>query len=244
MKQGHMTKKELKEDKLLEFFTKLGHIVRENKKLIKRSMIALVFVIIAIVGLVIQSNAKEDAATLLFEEGYSLLRQPNFRNNLVAIDKKLKEVVSEYPSTYAALKAKFYLGNIAFEMQDFAVAKKQFEDVVSGGSSTYIYPGALLSLGAIAERANKFADAIKFYDRVIESSWNAFHGVALLRKAGGLIKMNKSQEAFAVLKKLQGMQSSYYAQEASKLMTYFMVTSANNPQAKQAVVPTKKLNIK
>jgi len=244
MSQGHMSKKELKEDKLLEFFTKLGHFVRVNKNIIKRSIVAFLLLVAVIVGLAMRSSAQENEATLLFEEGYSLLRQPDFKKNISTIDKKLKEVISSYPSTYAALKAKFYLANLNFELQDFTSAKKQFEAVVDGGNSTYIYPASLLSLGAIAERGSDFKNAIKFYDKIIaDPSWNGFHGIALLRKAGGLIKLNKSKDAFEVLKKLQGMQS-YYASEATKLISYFMVSSANNPKAKQAPVATKKLNIK
>lgn len=244
MSQKHMSKKELKEDKLLEFFTKLGHVVRGNLKLIKRSIVALLLLVILIVGLVMSGNAKEDEANLLFEEGYALLRQPDFKNNIPAIDKKLKEVISGYPATDTALKARFYLGNISFEAQDLVSAKKQFTAVINSGSSTYIYPASLLSLGAIAERANDFKNAIKYYDKIIaDSAWGGFHGVAMLRKAGGLIKLNKSQAAFAVLKKLKDLQS-YYSAEASRLISYFMVSSANNPQVKKTVVPPKKLNIK
>jgi tetratricopeptide (TPR) repeat protein len=145
-KKKKFSRKEIKEDKLVEFYYKLQSFISENKNKVLTYSFALAAVVVAVIFYVnYQSTQNEEA-------GAHLARAMDFYDSgsyLEAIEGKqgsdimgLKKLVAEYGSTENGETAKIYLANSYANLGQTEEAFKYFEDY---GGDVDIYKAASLA---------------------------------------------------------------------------------------------------
>jgi len=145
-KKKKFSRKEIKEDKLVEFYYKSQTYFSENKNKVLTYSLALAAVVVAVIFYVnYQSTQNEEA-------GAHLARAMDFYDSgayLEAIEGKqgsdiigLKKLVAEYGSTENGETAKIYLANSYANLGQTEEAFKYFEDY---GGDVDIYKAASLA---------------------------------------------------------------------------------------------------
>jgi tetratricopeptide (TPR) repeat protein len=162
-----ITKKELKEDKLVTTYFKATNYLYEKKKLLFGAIGGLVAIVL--IGLIIYSNRKaaNEEANTAFANILAAYDQGVFQ---VAIDgvpnrnlKGFKQIVEEYGSTPVGELAKFYLANSYFALKDYDSALKYFEEY--GGSNDLVAASCLAGVAAVYETKSQYKDAAEYFEK-------------------------------------------------------------------------------
>ena len=140
-KQKKLSRKEIKEDKLVEFYYKSQSFFEENKNKIFTYLGALALVVVAVILFMnYRSGQNDDAAVHLSK----VMDMYDMGDYLGAIEGKkdvkmlgLKDIVAEYGSTENGETAKIYLANSYANLGKSDEALKYYEDY-SGGIDIYV----------------------------------------------------------------------------------------------------------
>ncbi len=145
-KRKKLTKKEIKEDKLVEFYYKAQNYIEENKNKVLIYVGALALVIVAIILYSNFRSSKNEEAGVLLARIIDLYDQGAY---LEAIEGKqgtnivgLKKIVADYGSTENGETAKIYLANAYSFLGQY---EKAFEHYKDYSGSVDIYKAAALA---------------------------------------------------------------------------------------------------
>lgn len=228
-KQHHMDKEELKANKLLDWALALRHATITHAKAIGRAALVAVLLAVLLTVYLLNRAAREDRAALQFENAYSSLRGAELGSRVAEVEQQLAQVVSEFPGTFAAAKANYYLGDLAYNAhRTWDKAIEHFQKTADYGRNSYMYPAALLGIGNANEQKKEYAKAIEAYDVLLANDPDSgFGGSAKLGKARCLVALNKVIEAKTLLEALVREQGAL-SKEAEKWNAYLEVLVRKN----------------
>ncbi|MBZ0199979.1 MAG: hypothetical protein K8H86_08930 [Ignavibacteriaceae bacterium] len=201
-KKKRLSRKEIKEDKLLTFSAKAYNFVNDNKQRIMIWTVAVAVVIVAVIFYKQSSTANNEAA------GLALSRVMNYYDNgqyQQAIDGMpgsnvtgLKQIIEQYGSSENGEIAKIYLANSYFMLDKLEDAYKYYSDY---GGGLDIYKAAALA-GEAGYFGNKneykkAADLFRQASRVSED--NALNPEYMLKASINYIKAGNKEEAKTLL---------------------------------------------
>lgn len=200
-KKKKLTKKEIKEDKLVEFYYKTQSYIVENKNKVLMYVGAFAVVVVAVIlFLNYRSSRNEEAGKLLsrvmdlYEQGaYLEVIEGKQGTNLVG----LKKVVGDYGSTENGETAKIYLANAYAFLGQYDKAFELYEDY---GGSNDIYKAAALA-GQAGYYANKedYEKAANLFKKAANvSEINPSRPDYLLRAGINFMKADQKDEAKAL----------------------------------------------
>lgn len=219
-RQASMSKEELKQNKMLEYAITFRHFVVKHKQLILRSLlVVLVAAVLFAVFATLRQEEERKAAGLL-DQAYALLRSENVQEKIDEINKKLQDVLKEYPASQAALRAHYYLGDIQYNQRKFKTAASNYQQTIAGGKSSYFYYMALLSLGASFSQQQRFREALDCYEKVLEDGpESGFYDAAKLGKFRTHAALKDYSAARRIIASLKE-EKSPLAREAEKWAAY------------------------
>lgn len=200
-KKKKLTKKEIKEDKFVEFYYKTQSYIVENKNKVLMYVGAFAIVVVAVIlFLNYRSSRNEEAGKLLsrvmdlYEQGaYLEVIEGKHGTNLVG----LKKIVEDYGSTENGETAKIYLANAYAFLGQYDKAFELYEDY---GGSNDIYKAASLA-GQAGYYANKgdFEKAGNLFKKAANvSEINPSRPDYLLRAGINFMKAGQKDEAKAL----------------------------------------------
>lgn len=200
-KKKKLTKKEIKEDKLVEFYYKTQSYIVENKNKVLMYVGAFAVVVVAVIlFLNYRSSRNEEAGKLLsrvmdlYEQGaYLEVIEGKQGTNLVG----LKKIVGDYGSTENGETAKIYLANAYAFLGQYDKAFELYEDY---GGSNDIYKAAALA-GQAGYYANKedYEKAANLFKKAANvSEINPSRPDYLLRAGINFMKADQKDEAKAL----------------------------------------------
>ncbi|MDD5089180.1 MAG: tetratricopeptide repeat protein [bacterium] len=190
--RGRLTKKELKQDKLVEYAYKVEHFYLANQKLVIGLAIAVVVVIAGIIG------ARKMIESSRLEQSYELMmaKMSYGAGRLDEAHEAFQKVLSTTGGGTAA-EAKYFLGRVAFEQGDVSQAETQFKEYLDKFSGNAELDCAVHSgLAACLETQNKFEEAAQTYEKIWELfPENPFAPQALLEASRLYMKINQNDKA-------------------------------------------------
>jgi tetratricopeptide (TPR) repeat protein len=200
-KKKKLTKKEIKEDKLVEFYYKTQSYIQENKNKVLMYVGAFAVVVVAVIFFLnYRSSRNEEAGKLLsrvmdlYEQGaYLEAIEGKQGTNLVG----LKKIVEDYGSTENGETAKIYLANAYAFLGQYDKAFEYYEDY---GGSNDIYKAAALA-GQAGYYANKgeYEKAANLFKKAANvSEINPSRPDYLLRAGINYMKAGQKDEAKAL----------------------------------------------
>lgn len=193
--KGKLTKKELKQDKLVEFTFKAETFYHRNKTWVIGAFSALVVVVLAFVFY----GSSQKSAQL--EQSYQLtMAKMEYGSGKLEEAKQGFQAVKAQFSGRTAGEAQYFLGRIAFEQGDYPAAENDFSAYLKDYSVDNALDAAALSgLAAAQEAQGKLDQAIETYAKVADKySSLAFAPQALqnvARLAQKLDQPDKTQKA-------------------------------------------------
>ncbi len=217
-----ITKKELKQDRLVTTYFKVVEILRNNRKIVSGTITGLIIAAIVVVAYI--NNRRSDnskAATELsqvldaFNGGaYQVAINGDPTHNIAG----LKSIVQNYGSSETGEDAKIYLADCYYYLGDYDNALKYFKDY--DGSDGFLQASAYAGVAEVYETKGNYADAAEYYERAVSAdSKNFLAAQYLVGAARNDIKIGKKQRAITLLTRVKkDFPNSQYADNVDYLM--------------------------
>ncbi len=189
-----ITKKQLKEDKLLTTVNKVvAYLETEWQKLLMAA--TAIILIFFVVSFVRNSSIEREhrAASALYPVEDRYIGQV-FDDQLVA---GLNTIIDQYKDTDSGSRARFLLANTHFTMENYELAEAAFRTFLSeGGGTDFMHCSAYAGIAASYEQRAMYTEAVEYYLK----SANDYPGTftvpdCLLGAARAYIKLGNMQEA-------------------------------------------------
>lgn len=201
---SRLTKKELKEDKLVTYYYKALELFELYKKQIYIATGIFVLVVIAVVIFLQMKKSANDEASAKF---LPIATTYDSGNYIVAIEGDqatntmgLKSFVEKYGSTESGQTAKVYLGNSYLFMGNFDDALKAFDGY--SGSNEVLKAAAYAGAGSALEGKGNKEEALKNYVKAYDvSKSNVLNPVYMLAAGRLNIELGKKDKAVEILRR-------------------------------------------
>jgi len=197
--KGRLTKKELKQDKLVEFAYKAEKFYAERQNLVLGIAGAIVVIIIAVILL------RHTMQSAKLEESYDLtLAKMQYGSGKIDDAKAgFQKVIGEGGA--AAGEAKYFLGRVAFDKGNYTQAVEEFKGYLKNFSvDDQLDCAAMSGLAATYQAQGNDSEAAKLYDEVAEKySHNVFAPQALYQASQLYLKLNQKDKAIHNLEEIR-----------------------------------------
>ena len=206
-RQKKITKKEIKEDKLVTTYFEATSWYEANKKIVNGVLVVVVLlaiVAVAYMNNVASNNQKANTelgkALSYYDQGrYDIAISGNLQENV----RGLQSIVDDYGSTKGGQLARFYLANSYLAQNNYDKALQYFLDV--SVSDDLITASALSGAAACYEAKGDHEKAASVYERAafksskdVNAAENMFHAARNYLMTG---KKEKAAELFKKVKK-------------------------------------------
>jgi len=222
-KRKKISKKEMKEDKLVTSYYKVKDLYSQFQSKVLIAVGVIVVLIVAVI-LIKQNNEKNDQkANALIAKVMPLYEANQYRE---AIDGKklenisgLKQIVEDYGSTNSGEMAKLYLANAYYYLGEFENALKYYKSF--SGTGDEFKAAAYAGIAACAETKKDTKEAADYYKKAASVSKSNYQNAEFLLKAGiNLMASNQMADARDLFLKIkEDYKTSVAAYEVDKYLT-------------------------
>lgn len=201
-----ISKKEIKEDKLVTFMYKATKYVNDQKKNLMIGAGVVAVLVLAVVYFFYQRNINNEKAGLELSRVVPIYDMGNYSDAIKGrADAKaigLKKIVDLYGSSENGQTAKVYLANAYFMLGNLDEAYKEYDDY--GGSNEMYKASALAGVAGYFESKREFEKAAeKYLDAAHVSKTNTQNPDYLLRAGINYLGCDKKDKAKELFEKIQ-----------------------------------------
>jgi tetratricopeptide (TPR) repeat protein len=225
-----LSKKEIKQDGLLNAYAQTSNFYYENKKLVSYILTAVVAVVVVSLVFINNRRANNEKAAAEFGKVFSLYDQgaSNTLQYKAAIDGQpergimgLKAIVDNYGGTEAGNLARFYLASAYYALGQYDEALKNFNDY--SGSNALLSASALSGMGGCYEAKGENAKAASYYEKAFNTSTKSMNAPEYLNSAARCYGLSGEKEkAVTLFKRLKkDYPTSTYAREVDRYISQF-----------------------
>lgn len=170
-----ITKRKLKEDKLVTFYFKALDKLEQNAKLIFGVVGAVLIIIAGLVVYGYYDKKAEEQASVELVKAMRAYEIGDYQNAIA----QLSVVTGNYGGSRSGKLARFYLANAFYQTNDFANAENNYRRFLSDFSGNDHFLAAaqggvaasLVQQGRLAEAAKAYEKAAKKYDSVLAAGF-------------------------------------------------------------------------
>lgn len=197
-KQKKLSRKEIKEDKLVEFYYKSQNFFEENKTKILTYVGVAAAVVLAVFGYLSYRSGQNEEAGLHLAKVMDIYDQGDF---LGAIEGRkdakilgLKDIVSKYGSSENGETAKIYLANSYANLGKVEEAYKNYEDY--SGSIDLYESAALAGQAAYFSSKGEYEKAANLYEKASKvAKTNSLNADYTFQAALNYFEIGEKEEA-------------------------------------------------
>lgn len=220
-----ISKREIKEDKLVTSYFKTRAWIEENRRLVSY-IVAIPIVLIAVLWFV-ENNRRQnnERATTDLAKVYQLYDQGQYKLAIDGIPQEnirgLQSIVDDYSSTEAGEMAKLYLADCYFNLNDYDNALKYFQGVDI--SDKLLSSSALAGEASCYEAKGNHEEAASLYEKAASKYMTALQAPEdLFNAANNYSKAGKKDKAAEMLNRLKKeFPSSSYARDIDRYRAEF-----------------------
>ena len=199
-KRKKISKKQIKEDKLVTSFYEAKSFYQENQSKILIGLGVIAFLVVAILWYTNKNNEDNSLASIELNRVMPLYDGGSFQE---AIDGRsgtnilgLKKIVDSYSGTENGELARVYLANSYYLLGKFDEAKESYDNY--SGSNKILVAAALAGMAACFEAKDNFTDAAASYEKAYKvSEFNSQNPDYLLKAGSNFIKIKHFDDAKA-----------------------------------------------
>ena len=160
-----LTKKKLKEDKLVTFYFKATAWVEANSKYLTAGAVAVVLLFVAIYAYSNSLKSAERAASVELARAMRAYENSDYQNALTL----LTNLVENYGNTPSGKLGYFYLANSFYQTGDYQNARKYYEKFASSfDGDPHILSSAMGGVAACYEQEQQYLEAAQQYLKVVK----------------------------------------------------------------------------
>jgi len=193
--RGHLTKKELKQDKLVDFAYKAERFYLQNQRLVLGIAVGILIVVLAVVFI------RKTTRSSRMEESYQLMMAKIAYSGGRADEAAdaFRKIVSSLGGN-AAAQAKFYLGRIAYDKENYSQAAEEFQSYLKDHTGDDEMDAAVMSgLAASYEALDRQTEAAQLYVEISDKYPKSAYSPQALLEAGRVYhKLNQNDKAVNV----------------------------------------------
>ena len=158
-----LTKKQLKEDKLITFYNKAQELFEEYSKYVIGGTVALVMIFVVVFLYSNSQKAAEKEASVKLAQATSAYERSDFQS----ATSLLSNLVEENGNTRSGKLGRLYLANSLFQTQDYTGAEENYKKFASSfKGDEHILSAAAAGVAACYEERKEYEKAAKEYERV------------------------------------------------------------------------------
>lgn len=228
-KKKKLGKKNIKEDKLVTYYSKSLEYFELYRNQILIGAAAVAVIIAAIIYFGNQAQTTEIEAAEALAKASRLYQAGNYESAIQSSNitgaPSLAEVADKYSGTEAGEIARIYLANSYYYTGDYDKALENYEDY--SGSNQLYKAAALAGIAACYEAKGEIEKAADYYkDAAFTYENNASNSQYLLNAAVNYLKIKEYDEAESLLNNLkENYAASAEAQEADKYLAEIEIYS-------------------
>jgi tetratricopeptide (TPR) repeat protein len=220
-----ISKKEIKVDPLISYYTQVKTFYYNNKKYISYGVTGVVVVVLAVFFYLNNLKANNERASIEIGKIYQFFDQGNY---IIAINGQpekglngLKKIVDEYGNTKSGEIARFYLANAYFLIDSTEKALEAFEDVSL--SDKLLQASTYAGMAACFERKKNNIDAAEYYNKAANTiSDPKLTPEYLFNAAKNYGISGEKERAIEILKRIKKEYTSHSAaREADRFIAEF-----------------------
>lgn len=159
-----LTKRQLKEDKLVTYYFKVTDYIHENRRTLGTAIGVAALVIVGLVVFISNTRQKESEAAVQFAQARVKYAEQDYQ---AAID-LLRNLVDNYGGTDKARLGQFYLANAYYEQGNYEAAEKYYRAFLDDGGDKLLESSALAGVAACLEQKGAYAEAADYYQQAAE----------------------------------------------------------------------------
>lgn len=157
-----ITKKQLKEDKLVTFYFKATDWLERNTNFILYGVAAVLVIIAAFTYYAYSSNKAEKEASVEFAKATRTFESFDYQNAIA----QFSNLVDNYGSTTSGKLGRFYLANCFYQTKDYANAEKNYKKFISNFSGgEHFLAAAQGGIAASLAQRQIYAEAAKAFEK-------------------------------------------------------------------------------
>lgn len=160
-----ITKRDLKEDKLITFYAQVRNWTENNSKFVFAALAAIVVIIVA--SVIISQNRKqaEREASVEFAKAVRVYDTGDYQQALTMFN----NLVENYGSTDSGTMGRLYLAKCFFKNDDFVNAREQYKKFASSfDDRQHFRAAALAGAASCLEAQEKYAKAAQEYEKIVK----------------------------------------------------------------------------
>ncbi|MEO0074586.1 MAG: tetratricopeptide repeat protein [candidate division WOR-3 bacterium] len=155
------------EDKFQEFITKIVSLYYHQRQKFFIGIGVIIVIIVAIIISLSGRGKENPEVQLRFTEALGIYSVAQSPDQLDAANEKFIEFTRRFGRHYLSAKAFFYLGNIAYQNQDFTKARSFYEKAYSRlKNNDVLGPASLFAIGNCYEEQQNYRKAALIYEQV------------------------------------------------------------------------------
>ncbi len=186
-----LTKKEIKQDKLVTVYFQTQEFMRENGQTILFSAAGLILVASMAMWFVRwNANKEQEAAVEL-----SKAKIEYFANDYNSAIPLLQLVVNSYGSTDAGKEAHFYLANAQYNLGNYLEAEQNYKAYLDGGKDQILRASATAGMAACLEQQKNYRAAAQLYKEAGEKYSKIFLAPDALFNAARCYLLNEDKSS-------------------------------------------------
>ena len=218
-----ITRKEIKQDKLVTFYFKINDWIGENTKIVYGGLIAIIVVVAATFFISSQQRSSEETASADFAKAERMFENGNYRD---AID-LLNVIVDNYGGTKSGRVGKFFLATAHYNLGEYVLAEENFRKyLLKGVNDPLLSSSAMNGIAACLEQRGEYLTAADQYMKAAKKySKEIFASSALLDASRCYNQSGEKDTAAEVLKKLLAEYPKSEVVEKAKIQLAFLQQS-------------------
>lgn len=194
-----LTKRQMKEDKLVTYYFKFTEYVKQNSRMISTGV--SVFIIILLVIFLYERNQqdKERRASVEFTKA----KAEYFQNNYESAINILQDLIANLGGTKSSKEGAYFLANAYYQLRKYSDAQEYYRKYLDNGDDDILEASALSGIAACYEETGKYLEAAETYKKAAEKYRDGFAAPANLYNAARcFVLAGQKQAASDLLKQL------------------------------------------
>lgn len=177
----HLSKKELKEDKLVTFYAKATAWLENYKTYLIAGLAAVIVLALGVFFYFQSSQSSEKSASVELAKATRAYESGNLQSAIPM----LSNLVKSHGRTTSGKIARFYLANAFFQSKDYDNATINYQKFIDSFSGDEHFQAAAHGgLAASLEEKKQYAEAAAAYSKAAEKYADTVHAPLFLFKAG------------------------------------------------------------
>ncbi len=171
MAKRKLSKRELKENRLLTYVLEITKYIKKHFTLIKITVIIILVVILLVISFSVYFQKMNKKGEIKFVKAINYYREGKDKKEVLTL---FQEILDDYPHSASAAQSLFYKGECYYYLGEYDKAVQSFKKYLDKYPRKEFAPLSLVSLGNTYEQKGRYEEALTAYHKFVDKYKNNF----------------------------------------------------------------------